>query len=270
MFCNVCLNPGCTNSRGSTSKWNQRMLTQEDRLLHNPAFAPERPDERMGIPDFKNLIQEALRVEISTQRADWEPVSDADVGRAAAEMMGVVPLSPTGFRPDPIPDPTPDPTPEPEENLAEPPQKIGHPDDISRQVHDIWRVRGDSKDKQGKPKTYTVTLFEDGGWDCTCPSRVECKHIQYIRGRVDPESKPDPTPDPVDPVRPDPAPRRSPFPSAMNTAQPRGGQMIGGGPPPPTPPPESDPWAVDETAPKFRKLGVGGRVTFGSGKKTKK
>ena len=127
MFCNVCLNPGCTNSRGSTSKWNQRMLTQEDRLLHNPAFAPERSDERMGIPDFKNLIQEALRVEISTQRADWEPVSDADVGRAAAEMMGVVPLSPTGFRPDPIPDPRPILHPSPKKIWPSPPRKSDTP-----------------------------------------------------------------------------------------------------------------------------------------------
>lgn len=273
MFCGVCLNPGCRNSRGSGSKWNQRMMTQEDRLLNNPDFAPDQTAEIMGLPDFKNMIQEALKIEISTQRGDWEPVTNADVGRAAAEMLGVV--SPSGFQSqrDPEhdsktqePSESPDPQPEPDKThegslggQEEPPldtSLAGGP------VEGRWRVRGDSLDKNGKPRTYTVTLHTDETWACDCPSRENpCKHTRYIQGRLAPSAPPEPPPDPV---VPDPAPRRAPFPSALNTSQPQGGVMIGGGPPPP--PEQDDPWAAP-TGPKMRKLDVGGRVTFGKGKK---
>jgi hypothetical protein len=272
MFCEVCMNVGCRNSKGAGSKWNQRMLTQEDRLLNNPAFAPDMTAEIMGLPDFKNMIQDALRIEISTQRGDWEPVSDADVGRAAAEMMGVV--QPSGFqaKPDPHPDPEPSEPPE----APEPPEKPPTHDDpacgqsdppldtplTNESVEGRWRVRGDSVDGEGKPRTYTVTLHADDVWTCDCPSReMPCKHTRYIQGRLAPKEPDQPPPDPV---RPPPAPRRTPFPSAMNTNQPQGGVMVGGEAPPPSDP--ADPWAVPE-GPKVRKLDVGGRVTFGTGKK---
>ena len=271
MFCGVCMNVGCRNSKGAGTKWNQRMLTQEDRLLNNPAFAPEMTAEIMGLPDFKNMIQDALRVEISTKRGDWEPVTDADVGRAAAEMMGVVP--PSGFQTqrDPTPDPVQQEAPEPP---ADPPTHQPSFSDTSTPTLDIplttdpvegqWRVRGDSTDSEGKPRTYTVTLYENGSWDCSCPSReAPCKHTRYIQGRLTPEKKSDPAPDPV---RPEPSPRRAPFPTAMNTSQPQGGIMVGGSAPPTAEP--DDPWAVPE-GPKMRKIDVGGKVTFGAGTKKK-
>jgi hypothetical protein len=269
MFCEVCMNVGCRNSRGAGSKWNQRMMTQEDRLLNNPDFAPDMTAEIMGLPDFQNMIQDALRIEISTQRGDWEPVTDADVGRAAAEMMGVVP--PSGFQtqrdltPDPKPPeapelPEPPPTPEPPAyGQATPPVDTTVTEEP---VEGRWRVRGDTPDENGKPRTYTVTLHGDGGWSCDCPSRENpCKHSRYIQARLAPKESEVPKPDPV---RPQPAPRRAPFPSAMNTNQPQGGVMVGGGSPPPPEP--ADPWAAP-TGPKMRKIGVGGRVTFGSSKK---
>lgn len=271
MFCSVCMNVGCRNSKGAGTRWNKRMMTQEDRLLNNPDFAPENTAMVMGLPDFKNMIQDALRIEISTQRNDWEPVSDADVGRAAAEMMGVLP--PSGFQkePDPTPDPTPQPHPEPEAAGDAPAEISGQANSTldtpltEPPVEGTWRVRGDSLDSKGKPRTYTVTLYESGEWGCNCPSRENpCKHSRYIQARLTPEKKSDPVPDPV---RPTPAPRRTPLPSAMNTSQPQGGIMVGGGQPPaPTPP--ADPWAVPE-GPKIRKIEVGGKVTFGSGTKKK-
>jgi len=104
MFCDVCLNAGCRNSRGAGMKWSQRMLTQEDRLLHNPNYAPPDTATVMGLPDFPDMLREALAIEISDRRGDWEPVTDAEVGRAAAELMGVVtPSSPAGFKPEPEP-----------------------------------------------------------------------------------------------------------------------------------------------------------------------
>lgn len=239
MFCKVCLNPGCRNSRGAGSKWNQRMLTQEDRLLNNPAFAPETTADIMGLPDFKNMIQDALRVEISTKKNDWEPVTEAEIGRAAAEMMGLVP--PSGFEPS-------DPGPIPEDPTPEDP----------RIPEGQWRVRGDSLDKSGKPLTYTVTLWGDGGWECNCPSRDNpCKHSLYIKGRISNSPKKEETPNPVIP----PSAPRKVVPKGLNTSQPSEGIMVGG----PNPEPISDPWAAPKV--KERKIEVGGKVTFGKGEK---
>jgi hypothetical protein len=246
-FCAICMNVGCRNSRGAGTKWNQRMMNQEDRLLTNPQFAPDNAAKVLGLPDFKNMIQEALRIEISTKRNDWEPVSDAEVGRAAAEMLGVVPpksfqavADPTPTEPDTAPDPVEDPKP----------------------VQSQWKIRGRTLDRTGKPLTYVVTQHEDGTWGCTCPSReVPCKHAREIQGRIRPPESPKPPPS--DPVRPPPVSRRMPFPSALNTSPPQGGVMIGGAQPPP---PEHDPWAAP-ARPKERKIEVGGRVTFGTNKK---
>jgi hypothetical protein len=241
-FCSACMNVGCRNSRGAGTKWNQRIISQEDRLLNNPQFAPEDAAITLGLPDFKNMIQEALRVEISTQRNDWEPVSDADVGRAAAEMLGIVQPSvakPKGFEPE-VP---PEEPPEPEETR----EKLGQ-----------WKVKGDSVDERGNRRTYVVTQYQDGEWSCTCPSRENpCKHSRGIQNRLSPQPKEPDSPRP-DPVVPKPAPRSS-FPTSMNTPAPDGGVMIGGGPPP-APKPPVDPW--EPTAPKVKKIEVGGRVKF--------
>ena len=263
MFCDVCLNAGCRNSRGAGMKWSQRMLTQEDRLLNNPNFAPESAASMMGLPDFPDLLRDALRIEIADRKGDWEPVTDSDVGRAAAEMMGMVPpAAPVGFEPEEpeAPEPEEPEAPEPEPEPA-PPEPEPEPVEQGREVEGTWRVRGDSKDKDGRPVTYTVTLFADGEWDCTCLSRENpCKHRRYIQSRL----RPEPTEPAPDPVRPPPAPRRTPFPTSMNTQQPSSGVMVGG----PPPEPEPDPWAVP-TKPKERVIEVGGRVTFGASKKKK-
>ncbi len=256
MFCDVCLNPGCRNSKGAGSKWSNRIATQEDRLLNNPAFAPEMTAELMGIPDFKDMIQEALRIEVSTRRNDWEPVTDADIGRAAAEMLGVIP--PASFQ-SPDPNPEPPGPPEPEHKAEDTPEP-----EEEREVEGKWRVRGDSKDKDGNHRTYTVTLYQEDTWECSCPSRENpCKHVSYIKGRLESSPKP-PVRQYEDPVAPPPAPSRqfSP-PQNFNTPQPQGGITIGGPIPNPAPEPH-DPWEAPKI--KERKIGVGGTVTFSRGK----
>jgi hypothetical protein len=50
----------------------------------------------------------------------------------------------------------------------------------------------------------------------------------------------------------------------MNTNLPQGGVMVGGGAPPEAVRPE-DPWAVS-SKPRERKIEVGGKITFSSGK----
>ena len=51
-----------------------------------------------------------------------------------------------------------------------------------------------------------MTLYADGGWGCTCPSRENpCVHAREIAGRL--QAAPESQPDPVNPTRPPPAPR---------------------------------------------------------------
>ena len=95
-FCGACMNAGCRNSRSSESKWSRRIRTQEDRLLVNPRFADENAAQRLGIVDFEDTLRQALALEVSTQKGDWSVPTDAEIGRAAAEMVGMV--APTGFQ----------------------------------------------------------------------------------------------------------------------------------------------------------------------------
>ena len=365
-FCGICLNHGCRNSRGAGTLWNRRMETQEDRLLNNPNFADPRTAERMGMPDFKDLFRQALAIEISDRKGDWEPVTEAEIGQAAAEMVGLLP--PTGFKKEEPPppallpcghpaecdpardDPNPgathyclmcvaeakpkpltakavivllreapdldtldtllpegekrrtvlniyeamqqkltvrDPEPEAPQVSAPvrapvpelstlipdtPPNGEDSPSDppvsdkedrtvIEADIEGRWKMHGTTPGSDGKKPVYEVTLYKDGGWSCSCPSRENpCKHARDIAGRMAAAPSPQPAA-PENPTRPSPAPR-APLPLQMNTGQPAGGVMIGGGPPPV----EEDPWAVPDK-PKDRVIGVGGRVTFGSGKK---
>lgn len=299
-FCSACMNAGCRNSRGAGMKWTQRMLTQEDRLLNNPDFAPDNTAAILGLPDFPDMLREALAIEISNQRGDWEPVTQADVGRAAAEMMGVIPPSPpVGFKPEPETltcghpleaDPAHnDPNPYAThycmvcQALAEALEKKAEaevnndpadpttvtPEQKSKSNNDpaperTWRVQGDSTDAKGKRLIYDVVLHLDGSWECSCPSRENpCKHARDIaikRARAaDMMPTKDPAPNPTRPERRSSAPPRPSF----NTNMPSGGVMVGGGEPPPA---EPDPWAAP-AAPKERVIGVGGSITFGTGKK---
>jgi hypothetical protein len=210
----------------------------------------------MGLPDFQDRIREALVLEISAQRGDWEVVSEAEVGQAAAEMLGMT--QPAGFQQQEPLDPTASENPEatsenpevkPESDGTEP---IGH-----------WRMKGTGKDADGKRVIYDVTQYEDGHWECTCPSRQNpCKHVREIDLKLSraPQEAPPSTPPPA------PVPRQT-APSSfmgrgMNTATPSGGIMVGGA----APEPESDPWAPPEKKDE-RVVEVGGRVTFGSRKK---
>jgi hypothetical protein len=298
MFCNVCLNPGCRNSRGSGSKWNQRMLTQEDRLLNNPHFAPEDTAVVMGLPDFKDMVHQALALEISDRKGDWEVVTEAEVGKAAAELVGVI--DPSGFQKPPEPPDFDETEDETDSDPTDPTTVISEPEDFVRKpqpelsasthapkteveptesevsestpsvsestlspVEGQWRVRGDSRDQDGRSVIYDVTLYEDGSWECSCPSReIPCKHARDIALKMArsgaPQAPEEPAPNPTRPPKRETAERPS-----FNTNMPTGGVMVGGGA---APPPEPDPWAPP-TGPEDRVIGVGGKVTFGSGKK---
>lgn len=270
MFCDVCMNVGCQNSRGFGTKWNHRIRTQEDRLLVNPQFAPPGTAELMGLPDFQSMLRDTLAAKISTRKNDWEPVTDEEVAREAARMMGLDVPAPSGFQ-EPEPE---DPDPEPEEAEPEPGDGEEPPAlEVPSVELSAWRVQGDTENPDtGSPVEYDVTLVTcpDGteDWSCTCPARERpCKHIRYVQSRLAPTEPAEPAPDPV---RPPPSPR-GPLPTGMNTPSPQGGIMVGGGPPPasdPAPAEPVDPWAPPK-AKKDRVIEVGGRVSFGSSKDKK-
>jgi hypothetical protein len=235
-FCGACMNAGCRNSRSSESKWSRRIRTQEDRLLVNPRFADENAAQRLWIVDFEDTLRQALALEVSTQKGDWSVPTDAEIGRAAAEMVGMV--APTGFQPA---------TPEPPE-----PPKPPAPE--------RWRVQGDSTDSRGRRHVYEVTRTSEGVWGCSCPSReTPCKHVRDIERRLARSPEPTPptrSPEPTPPTRPAAPPGFRP---SRNTATPAGGITLG------NPPPASDPWAPK--SPKGRVVPVGGRVTMGGNKR---
>jgi hypothetical protein len=239
-FCAACQNSGCKNSRTGQSLWMSRMLTQEEILLRNPNFAPEGLGS--GLPDFKDMIQRALALEISERKGDWSVASPVEVLDAARELVG---LAPTGFVKAPEPVVVPEPEPEPA-----PPEPVIAPEP---QIADRWNVRGDAGD------TYEVTRTTDNKWSCSCKAftfKKSCKHVQDIAAKLAR------APEPVPPV-PVAHSRPAPFlPPSQNTRMPSGGIMIGGGAPPSAQPEQPDPWAVPE-----RVIKVGAKVVLGGGNK---
>jgi hypothetical protein len=314
-FCANCLNAGCKNSTAAGSKWIQRMLTQEDRLLDNPLFADENDPQFRAIreQDFQDMVRQALAIEVSTRKGDWSVPTDAEIGAVAAEMVGMVP-PPSGFKAKADPE-----EPQPPERLvdevqeydlgAEDPKPVitvseagdyahlgtdkiitspfhTEPEGLAGITSEVvredemshfqpeppkpaerWRIRGDSG------ATYEVSLTEEGKWDCTCPSRENpCKHARDIAQKLamapkeiqEGQGTSQQREQPQRPTQPPPGPP-SFVPRKLNTPQPTGGQMIGGGTAPP--PAEVDPWAPPPAKPTEREIPVGGRVSFGSGKK---
>ncbi len=250
-FCDACQNPGCRNSRTGKSLWMWRMLNQEDRLLRNPSFS----DHEADVPDFKDALAQALALEISNRKGDWEIPTKAEVSRAAADLITGTPSGflqveppppPPPAREEPPPPPPPPPPPQPKE---EAPQR------------ETWIVKGD------KGSEYEVNLTGLSSWSCSCPSfkfNGDCKHVHDIKVKLSraPENirqETAPKPQAVPSGRPPPF-----LPTSMNTNFPSAGVMVGGGPPPPQAQaqPEPDPWAVPEV-----KVKVGARVVVGGGKK---
>ena len=73
IFCNRCRNSACQRAGWGKSVFQNRVSTQVERLLENPKYAD------MGNPkyaqiraiDFPDMLQKALRLEISDRKGDW-------------------------------------------------------------------------------------------------------------------------------------------------------------------------------------------------------
>ena len=290
-FCDKCVNPGCRNSVAAGTKWSRRMASQEENLLTNPRFADPQDPAFAGVRDinWESALRKALAIEVSTRKGDWSVPTEDEIGRAAAEMVGIAP--PSFLAPEPVEE-------EPEErpltakevilqmrdvkSLEELQQvlpegesrssvlrvfesrkkALAEPKSSAEDIEGKWKVRGDTK-KDGSYATYEVTLYANGKWECTCPSRQNpCKHATDLSMRITnapPEATvPVETPVPAAPLT-KPPPQFRP---TRNTAIPNEGIMVGGGSPPP--PSDSDSWEPKKKTPKDRIIGVGGTVRFGS------
>ena len=78
LFCKHCRNPDCQRARWSQDQFSARVKHQEERLLQPDRVSPE----SLGIslpPNFIDMVQEAMKLEISDRNGDWEPVTEFSI-----------------------------------------------------------------------------------------------------------------------------------------------------------------------------------------------
>jgi len=271
VICQRCRNPECSNSALGKSLWINRMETQADILLDNPLFADPNDPRYQAFREmnFADMARQAVALEVSAQRGDWEIPSDAEVEQMV-QQMGVAPV---GFQPEePEPEPALEPEPEPEPEM-------------------LWE--GTAKGKKGAIYAVTLADLGDGNpvWSCTCPNfqyrkapPEGCKHIVeardlYMQAQMaeaetvvedeapaPPEEPTERKPRDIDPEAWSQMRERGHVPRAPNTRFPNEGMMVDGSPAPPETPPEpEDPWAVP-TKPEGDVVEVHGKVRMGGGK----
>jgi hypothetical protein len=261
-FCTVCRNVECSESAVSKSRWQARMDTQVDRLLENPLFGdPNDPKFRdITSMDFEDRLREAMALEISSQRNDWEPVSEAEISAALGQVTS---KAPAGFQPPKAADEAPEALPTAPNPPAGPPKGP------------VLLWDGQAKGTGGTLYRITLVQLESGeqAWSCTCPAAQyrggQCKHIQEavaMRDQTEVQEPPvanNPTPtkppnnSPATPQKWEQARQKGNFPKAKNTTFPTNGMMIDGSAPPASNPP-ADPWA-----PAAPVVPVGGKVVLG-------
>ena len=244
-FCRRCRNAECRRSAIGESRWVQRISTQEERLLIHPRFEDPEDPRFKDVVDKKFLdkLQEAMALEVSSRRGDWE-IPPPDVVEMAVKAMQ-----------------TPDPT-----HFEAPQDKAGV----------VWE--GTVKGSLGRMYTIKLTREEGGTetWTCTCPAFTHgtvgplgCKHIIEARGLYAEQTAPpvENPPQPRMPVRTG-APKVLSVPQAGNTRFPSEGMMIDGTPTSPTPSvqPPSDPWASpNPPVARGTVVPVHGKIVMGGG-----
>jgi hypothetical protein len=72
-FCARCKNIVCRHAKGLNDSFTNRVNTQVDRFFNPTTASPS----QFQIADFRDMVREALRLEISDSKQDWEiPVTD--------------------------------------------------------------------------------------------------------------------------------------------------------------------------------------------------
>jgi len=285
LFCRLCRSERCSLSAVGKSLHALRMENQEDILLINPRFGdPNDPQyAEVRAMQFKDMLREAMALEISSQKGDWEIPTQEDAVQFAQEAAGDV--TPQNFQVE-------EKLPEAVLTVSED-GKTAHlgtkevvvsklREDLEEEI--LWE--GDAKGR-GKKK-YQIRLTQEGEheptWSCTCPAfeyktaaPEGCKHILEARELyeaqvVGPEPAPPPPEEPVaPPPKPNPAVMqqmrdKGVAPRTQNTRFPSDGLMVDGSAPPEETPQEADPWAPPpEKKPKGKVVEVHGKVKMGGG-----
>ncbi|MBD3260613.1 MAG: hypothetical protein GF334_02880 [Candidatus Altiarchaeales archaeon] len=258
-YCKQCRNKFCAWASLSEDLFEKRVKTQEDRFLNNPNFADEDHPRYFEVRaiDFPDLMREAIILETSDRRQDWEiPTIEESVStilQSAPEAVRTKQVDEAvkalaearGKEPPEVPEPRKD-------NERE----IGKMEDSG-----AFLVSVPSRTKEDK--SYRVFLDESGkALRCDCKAgqfEKRCSHLRdaermFRSGVVNP---PPPSPPPESPSFKPPAPemegqtegkRTTLFPTSdkINTPVSQQGIYVGGGQgnalPVPSQAPEVDPW----------------------------
>lgn len=70
-FCKRCRNRDCQHAKWADDKFSARVNTQVDRFFNNPNRADQGAPQYAQIPDFANMLREAIRLEAADRRGDW-------------------------------------------------------------------------------------------------------------------------------------------------------------------------------------------------------
>lgn len=72
-FCKHCRNDGCSRAKWAEDAFSARISTQEERFFNAPPSNLALPKfAQIAGMDFRNMLQEAMRLEIADRRGDWE------------------------------------------------------------------------------------------------------------------------------------------------------------------------------------------------------
>lgn len=90
VMCRRCRQPECTHAGWSKDLFSLRVEHQADRLLNPVQADPRLPRyARITGVDFKDMLHQAIRLEISERRGDWTPPDEIDISDGVAELAGV-------------------------------------------------------------------------------------------------------------------------------------------------------------------------------------
>jgi len=248
-FCRQCKNGQCQWAELSETLFEKRISTQVDRFLDNPNFADETHPKYFKVReiDFPDLMREAIILEASDIKQDWEVPSIQEsvslvLGKAPSEAMRTRQVDEAvralaearGLEPPSVP--------EPQEDFELEIGKIKDPEErVSQEM--LFSILVPSREEIGK--SYTVTFNTSGkALRCTCKAGTfnkNCYHLRdaerMIRAGGNPSSSSFPEERRENPKPPPPefkgesgGKRSSPFPEThkINTPLQKEGIFIGG------------------------------------------
>lgn len=246
LFCRVCRNPVCVNHQAD-DPFAARISNQHERMTRPTQADPSLPKYANIVQaDFANLLNQAVKLEISAKRNDWSPVEapsfEITDGKPVANEPDVVDQAVRQLARAKGLD-------EPEfPNPAYQPTRVGMHEQDQEDIRNygrndaVWERAKELAGKKAHVDPYVQTIYD----------RLMSKAPPEAEEEAEPES-PKASPAPQHPKKPIRA-----MPARGNA--PTQGGMIGGAPEKPA----DDPWAVpvDPRKAGGRKVKAGARVKF--------